>query len=51
VKGLIDERLATVRVLDSPTLVRPDLSRDRDTVAARLRALIARGDYPPGLWN
>ena len=52
VKELMDERLATVRVLDSPdSWFGMTYREDRDTVAARLRGLVARGDYPPRLWD
>jgi hypothetical protein len=52
VKELIDERLATVRVLDSPDpWFGITYRQDRDAVAARLRALVARGDYPARLWG
>lgn len=52
VKELMDEGLATVRVLDSPDpWFGLTYREDRDAVAARLRALIARGDYPPRLWG
>lgn len=52
VKELMDEGLATVNVLDSPDpWFGLTYREDRDAVAARLRALIARGDYPPGLWD
>ena len=44
-------RLAAVRVLDSPDpWFGMTYREDRDTVAARLRELVARGDYPPRLW-
>ncbi len=52
VKELMDEGLATVRVLDSPDpWFGLTYREDRDVVAARLRALVARGDYPPRLWG
>ncbi len=52
VKALMDERLATVRVLDSPDAWFGMTHReDRDAVAARLRELVARGDYPARLWG
>jgi hypothetical protein len=52
VKGLMDESLATVRVLDSPDpWFGLTYREDRDAVTARLRALVARGDYPPRLWG
>ena len=52
VKELVDERLATVRVLDSPDpWFGMTYREDRDAVAARLRELVARGDYPPRLWG
>jgi hypothetical protein len=50
VKELMDEGAATVRLLDSPDpWFGMTYREDRDTVAARLRELIARGDYPPRL--
>jgi hypothetical protein len=52
VKELMDEGLVTVRVLDSPDpWFGLTYREDRDTVAARLRALVARGDYPQRLWG
>jgi hypothetical protein len=52
VKELMDERVATVRVLDSPDpWFGLTYREDREVVAARLRALTARGDYPPKLWD
>jgi hypothetical protein len=52
VKELVDERLATVRVLESPDpWFGMTYREDRDAVAARLRELVARGDYPPRLWG
>jgi hypothetical protein len=52
VKELMDEGLATVRVLDSPDpWFGLTYREDRDAVAARLCALVARGDYPPRLWD
>ena len=52
VKELMDEGLATVRVLDSPDPWFGLTHReDRETVAARLSGLVARGDYPPRLWG
>ena len=51
VKELMDEGVATVRLLDSPDpWFGMTYREDRDTVAARLRELVARGDYPPRLW-
>jgi len=47
----MDEGVATVRLLDSPDpWFGMTYREDRDTVAARLRELVARGDYPPRLW-
>ena len=52
VKELMDEGLATVRVLDSPDpWFGLTYREDRDAVAERLRGLVARGDYPPRLWE
>ena len=52
VKGLMDDGLATVRVLDSPDpWFGLTYREDRDVVAARLCALVARGDYPQRLWG
>jgi UTP-glucose-1-phosphate uridylyltransferase len=52
VKEFMDEGLATVSVLDSPDpWFGLTYREDRDAVAARLRALVARGDYPPRLWG
>jgi hypothetical protein len=52
VKELVDEGLATVRVLDSPDpWFGMTYREDRDAVAARLRELVARGEYPPRLWE
>ena len=52
VKELMDDGLATVRVLNSPDpWFGLTYREDRDAVAARLRALVARGDYPPQLWG
>jgi hypothetical protein len=52
VKELMDGGLATVRVLDSPDpWFGLTYREDRDAVATRLRALVARGDYPPRLWG
>jgi hypothetical protein len=52
VKELMDEGRATVRVLDSPDpWFGLTYREDRDAVAARLRALVERGDYPPRLWT
>ncbi len=51
VKELVAEGRATVRVLDSPDpWFGMTYREDRDAVAARLRELVARGDYPPRLW-
>jgi hypothetical protein len=52
VKELMDEGAATVRVLDSPDpWFGLTYREDRDIVAARLRSLVERGDYPPRLWG
>jgi UTP-glucose-1-phosphate uridylyltransferase len=52
VKELMDEGLATVRVLDSPDpWFGLTYREDRDAVAARLSGMVARGDYPPRLWG
>ncbi len=52
VKELMDEGRATVRVLDSPDpWFGLTYREDRDAVAARLRELVARGDYPARLWG
>ena len=52
VKELMDEGLATVRVLDTPDpWFGLTYREDREAVAARLRGLVDRGDYPPRLWG
>ena len=52
VKELMDEGAATVRLLDSPDpWFGMTYREDRDTVAVRLRELVACGDYPPRLWG
>lgn len=52
VNDLVREGVATVRVLDSPEPWFGMTYRDdRDAVAARLRDLTARGEYPPRLWT
>ena len=52
VKELMDEGRATVLVLESPDpWFGLTYREDRDAVAARLRALVARGDYPQRLWG
>jgi hypothetical protein len=52
VKELMDGGLATVSVLDSPDpWFGLTYREDRDAVAARLRALVAVGDYPTRLWG
>lgn len=52
VQELMAEGVASVQLLDSPDpWFGMTYREDRDTVAARLRELVARGDYPPRLWG